>query len=493
MNLNSHSVRVLRRWLILAISGCALLPHITAAQSLLATGQTFSSKNRNDIPGQINCLPQSYLDAVRQDIPAKGAADILKHLQGASTDDCHSLILSSLVSTPDGRSFLFLKVETEPAAELRRQVFHAIYSAAQSAAFDGSSLMTGPESKVLEKHAASDSDVEASLEALRALREFHTADEAALLRTREARASATDSRDDLKKMEDLRLERYAWYGEIRLSPFTYVPSSPFSVVPADRPIRVLAFGDFGTGSDGQIKDASAMASYHKQHPFDFGLTLGDNFYNSGLSTLDSPRWQTQWENLYGPLNIKFYPVYGNHDYGDPDSPAAELAYTAKSKSWVFPAPYYTFTAGAAQFFAIDNIRLTNDELAWLDKELGKSTAKWKIVYGHYHIYSATRGDNDMKEDNLIGRLLPVLEKNHVQIYLNGHDHNMQEARTESPVHFFTSGAGGAGLYDLQPTYKKSIFKEKQFGFTVLEIDDTHADVIFVDSEGKEIYRSHISQ
>jgi tartrate-resistant acid phosphatase type 5 len=463
-----------------------------AVWSSVVVAQTSPPQPRGDIYGQINCLPRSYLDATRQDIPAQRAAEIAKYLQSASTDDCRSVILGSLASTPDGRSFLFLKVETEPAADLRRQVFTAIYNAAHSAISGSSPLMTDAESKVLEKHATSDPDVGASLEALRALREFHTADEAALLRTREAHASASDGRDDLKKLEDARLERYMWYGEINLSPFAYIPPPSFSVAPAGKSIRVLAFGDFGTGSDGQLKDAAAMVEYKKRHPFDFGLTLGDNFYGAGLNTPDSARWQSQWENLYGQMGIKFYPVFGNHDYGDIDSPAAELAYTKRSKTWDFPAPYYTYTAGSAQFFAIDNIRLSSDELDWLDQELRKSTSKWKIVYGHYHIYSATRGDNDAKEDNLIARLLPVFEKNHVQIYLNGHDHNMQEARTDSSVHFFTSGAGGAALYDLQPTYKKSIFKDKQFGFTVLEIDDAHADVIFVDMDGKEVYRSHIT-
>jgi phosphodiesterase/alkaline phosphatase D-like protein len=189
---------------------------------------------------------------------------------------------------------------------------------------------------------------------------------------------------------------------------------------SNRSVRVLDFGDFGTGSAGQLQDAQAMLAYHKAHSFDFGVTLGDNFYSRGVSSPDESRWQTQWEQLYGPLGIKFYAVYGNHDYNSPDSPAAELAYTHQSHTWVFPAPYYMYTAGAAQFFAIDTIRLSDDELAWLDDALNKSTAKWKIVYGHYHIYSATRGDNR----ELITRLLPILEKNHVQIYLNGHDHNM---------------------------------------------------------------------
>jgi len=493
-NINGYAGRRFARWCLLVLVGSAPLPFIATAQSSMpgAAGQASPSKPQGDIYEQINCLPLSYLDAIRRDIPAKRAADIVTDSKSGSEDDCRSMVLDSLASTPDGRSFLFSQADREPSGDLRKQIFTAIYGVAHSASFGSSPPMTDAESKLLEKHASSDPDVAAALEALRALREFHTADEAALLRTRAAHSTPGDSPDDLKKIEDLRLERYMWYGETTLSPFAYVPPPLFSVAPAGKAIRVLAFGDFGTGSEGQVKDAAAMAAYHKLHPFDFGLTLGDNFYGAGLNTPDSPRWQTQWENLYGPLNIKFYPIYGNHDYGDPDSPAAELAYAAKSKSWVFPAPYYTFTAGAAQFFAIDNIRLSSDELDWLDRELAKSTAKWKIVYGHYHIYSATRGDNDEKEDNLIARLLPVLEKNHVQIYLNGHEHNMQEARTESPVHFFTSGAGGAGLYDLQPTYKKSVFKDKQFGFTVLEIDDAHADVIFVDEDGNEVYRSHIT-
>src|SRR5215813_13703070 len=80
------------------------------------------------------------------------------------------------------------------------------------------------------------------------------------------------------------------------------------------------------------------------------------------------------------------------------------------------------SVGPVQFFAVDNINLTEAELLWLDQELSKSQARWKLIYGHYHIYSATRGDN--KE--LIEKLLPILEKNHVEIYLNGHDHRRRK-------------------------------------------------------------------
>ena len=429
----------------------------------------------------IQRLPPSYRETARSTLLISN--DELVYIQKETDSEWDDYAISMMIQKPAGRSFLFTRLDAEPDGALRVSILKA---ADRIERFAPQSTLSAAELDSIRKLASADPDPKAAIEALNVIHDVHTADERRLL-------DARRKQGDASVLSDVAWNRYAWFGQVRNPLYAYAPPAVFRVVPADKPIRVLAFGDFGTGSDGQVKDAAAMAAYHKLHPFDFGLTLGDNFYGAGLNTPDSPRWQTQWENLYGPLNIKFYPVYGNHDYSDPDSPAAELAYASKSKSWVFPAPYYTFTGGAAQFFAIDNIRLTDDELAWLDSELAKSTAKWKIVYGHYHIYSATRGDNDAKEDNLIGRLLPVLEKNHVQVYLNGHDHNMQEARTESPVHFFTSGAGGAGLYDMQPTYKKSIFKEKDFGFTVLEIDETHADVIFVDSEGREIYRSHIAQ
>lgn len=429
----------------------------------------------------IQRLPAAYREEAHLHLHISREA--LAYIQKESDAEWTSDAIAMLFRDPAGRAFLLTRLEEEPDGALRASILKA---ADNTERFAPTPVLSTSEVDAIRKHASADPDANAALAALSFLQDLHIAEERRLLDARRKQGDTT-------ALSDLAWNRYAWFGEIRNPFYAYAPPAVFSVVPADRAIRVVAFGDFGTGSEGQIKDAGAMAAYHKQHPFDFGLTLGDNFYSVGLNTPDSPRWQTQWETLYSPLGIKFYPIYGNHDYGDPDSPAAELAYTAKSKSWDFPAPYYTFTAGPVQFFAIDNIRLTDGELAWLDKELSKSTAKWKIVYGHYHIYSATRGDNDAKEDNLIARLLPILEKNHVQIYLNGHDHNMQEARTESPVHFFTCGAGGADLYNMQTTYKKSVFKDKQFGFMVLEADTQHVDVIFVDEDGREVYRSHINQ
>jgi tartrate-resistant acid phosphatase type 5 len=453
--------------------------------------QTLPSKPDFDAYAQMTCLPAPYRDAARRYLPIGKAKNIVQYLPKLSADDCFSTIIGMLPQTPDGRAFVFASLDRELSGKIRTLLFTLLSWQARSTAVGRAPDLQDSERRILETHAASDPDVNAALQALATLRSFHAAEEASLLARREAVAST----DDLTKLEARRLQYYMWYGETNLPQFAFDPPSVFTVVSSGKTIRVLVFGDFGTGSSDQLKAASAMRSYGAQYPFDFGITLGDNFYRAPDGTrVNSPydrRWRSEWENPYGGMGIKFFPVFGNNDYVDPDGPAAELAYTRYSTSWDFPAPYYTFTAGSAQFFAIDNIRLSSDELDWLDGALGRSTARWKVVYGHYPIHAA---GGDGEHTDLISKLLPILEKRHVQIYLNGHVHSMQDIQTDSPVHFYTSGAGGAALAgDLDATYKKAVFKAATFGFTVLEIDSARADVIFVDSDGKEIYRSHATR
>jgi hypothetical protein len=49
-----------------------------------------------------------------------------------------------------------------------------------------------------------------------------------------------------------------------------------------------------------------MRAFHRSSPFDFAITLGDNFYPVGMLATDDPRWQSQYEALYTPLGIPFY-------------------------------------------------------------------------------------------------------------------------------------------------------------------------------------------
>ena len=89
------------------------------------------------------------------------------------------------------------------------------------------------------------------------------------------------------------------------------------VIDADRPIHVVAFGDFGTGDVHQKAVASAIALRNSKERFDLGITMGDNFYLCGIRNVKDSKWKKRWEDLYTPLGFPFYAALGNHDYGNP--------------------------------------------------------------------------------------------------------------------------------------------------------------------------------
>lgn len=262
-------------------------------------------------------------------------------------------------------------------------------------------------------------------------------------------------------------------------------SKPPAVPLADPVIRILAFGDFGEQPNRNTAPmrevAGAMAAYHGDHPFDFGLVLGDNFYPAGLDSADHPRWTTQWERLYSPLGVRMYAVLGNHDYRHPESPAAQIERSRRSATWCLPRRQYTFTAGPVQLFAVDTTPVEEprrdsgnamaDQLRWLDTALSSSRATWKIVYGHHPVYSnGEHGERTGTLPRIRNYLLPLLEKHKVDVYLAGHDHDLEALEPEDGVHFFVSGAAGRHLRAFESKRCQRWGTAARYGFTVLETD-----------------------
>ena len=334
----------------------------------------------------------------------------------------------------------------------------------------------------LESRVLRDPDPNIAISALEVLRGRATRPLFALLeqRIRDVRAAG-----DVAQLRQLAIEHERWATLVRgglLPTFMQQPPPVFAVAPPGASVRVLAFGDFGDGSEPQRQVAAMMRDYHAKRPFNFAVTLGDNFYSKGMESPDDARWKTWWSDLYDPLKIHFYASLGNHDWGYPNSPAAEIVYSKRSPSWRMPAAYYTFTAGAAQFFALDTDLISEAQLLWLTEALDASRARWKIVYGHHPIYShGQHEDNNTKID----QLLPVV-RDRADIYLAGHDHDMQHLSPEGRVHFFVAGSGGK-LRPIEPG-PRSLFARSAHGFAVLEIDPHSLQLAFVSVAGEELYR-----
>jgi len=466
------------------------LTALSLAQSLTAQSNPVEPAQLPYSQEILRQLPAAYRDeALKLHLTATDA-DQQAALKAAAVSPSAptALAVRGMSVDPQGLQFLLQQLNQEPSPDKRSLILEAGIQPRIRHAKPGD--LPDDVRETLLHLASQDSGPTVSLEAAQALRRLNWGNYSQILI---ARAEKARQAGDLAGADKLLTEGDQWMGwdtQVNLPNFMRTPPPVFNVAAVDKPIRVVALGDFGTSSPAQIQVAATMRDYQKHHPFDFGVTLGDNFYPNGAGGPDDPQWKAKWEDLYASMGIKFYATLGNHDYGRADSPAAEIMYSERSPSWRMPATYYTYTAGPVQFFAIDTIELSdtslpNKELAWLDAELAKSKATWKIVYGHYQIYSATRGD----EQNLIQRLLPLL-RNRVDLYLCGHDHNLQELKEEAGVHFLVDGGGGAGVYKFRyPDYSHSDFKAMKNGFTVLEADDHQLVVRLISAEGEELHQS----
>ena len=91
---------------------------------------------------------------------------------------------------------------------------------------------------------------------------------------------------------------------------------------------------------------------------------------------------------------------------------------------------------------IDN-RLTSfaaQQRSWLEAALAASTADWKVVVGHYPVFSVS---GHGPTPRLLKELAPLLEEHKVALYFNGHDHSAQHISVDRypSTEFFNIGAG----------------------------------------------------
>jgi 3',5'-cyclic AMP phosphodiesterase CpdA len=214
-------------------------------------------------------------------------------------------------------------------------------------------------------------------------------------------------------------------------------NSAIAVNPAkkDLLLRFVSVADTGTGAKGQYAVAGAMNFYHQQNPYDLVVLAGDNIYNNGEIEKISAVFERPYKSLL-KQGVKFQACLGNHDIrtanGDPQVEYAGFNMNGRR--------YYTFRRSQVQFFALDTNSNADwkNQLIWFEKELSRSNADWKVVFGHHPIYSSGHYG---KNQEFIKIFTPLFQKYGVQIYINGHDHSYERTRTIDGTTYITCGAG----------------------------------------------------
>jgi len=273
----------------------------------------------------------------------------------------------------------------------------------------------------------------------------------------------------------------------------------------------IAVGDWGrNGHDDQRAVAVQMGKTAAAMDAKFIVSIGDNFYENGVSGLDDPQWESSYERIYTAESLQrpWKVILGNHDYRG--NVQAQLDYSAKSKRWQMPARYYLETqtlpdGTKADFFYVDTspfIRKyigskvnitgqdTDAQLAWLDKALSASTAPWKIVIGHHPIYTALDdGDGyDHDQPDLIARLNPLLVKHNIPIYICGHDHCLQAVKMDN-IRYVVTGAGSQTYTPNAPI--RGGFASGAHGFMTVQLSAAKLDYALVDMHGNTLYTDSI--
>lgn len=124
-------------------------------------------------------------------------------------------------------------------------------------------------------------------------------------------------------------------------------------------LTFLAVGDWGRdGAFGQTQVAERMGESGAAIGARFIVSVGDNFYEDGVTGVDDPIWRTSFEEVYTApaLQAPWYVALGNHDYhGDTQ---AQIDYSRKSPRWRLPHRWYSFKelapdGASIEFFVLD--------------------------------------------------------------------------------------------------------------------------------------------
>ena len=320
-------------------------------------------------------------------------------------------------------------------------------------------------------------------------------------------------------------------GATLMSPFnalagpniTHLESEDLTMLPAlkdDFPLHFMAIGDWGrNGEYDQLEVARQMGLWGAQHPNDFVISCGDNFYPSGVISENDPLFHYSFENIYTAhsLQCDWYPVLGNHDYHtDVD---AQIRYSKISRRWDMPARYYSKEVSLNKnkgkeikntekdktkekvllvmmdtdpFLHEDKAAYAETEMKWLNETLENASAdvKWKIVIGHHPIITVGPRINNYDTLTMRKALVKTFEDHKVDVYLSGHEHSLQHLKSEGHTHQFISGAGSE-LTKVTEGLPYSRFQASEHGFMYFSIDANRLNVMAVNMLGKVIYQTQL--
>lgn len=264
----------------------------------------------------------------------------------------------------------------------------------------------------------------------------------------------------------------------------------------------LALGDMGTGGKGQLKLRDGMARVLSEKPVDFGLLLGDLFYQDGITSPSDPAFDRLFKNVYTEpvFAFPFFPALGNHDYHG--NAAAVLTLGRRDIRWRMPARRYVVKVpvgdSEALFVALDTTPIDNPSRVTPDLDVrpplegvaealsAASGAAWRFAFGHHLLRSS---GVHAKSEPMLREAAPVLAAGWVDVYFCGHDHIIEALDPIAGVAQIVSGGGGGSdrPYPIRNVLPESRFRKGGAGFVRCDVDVTQLVCTFHDEDGSLLF------
>lgn len=295
----------------------------------------------------------------------------------------------------------------------------------------------------------------------------------------------------------------------------------------------------------QFVVADAMEQFARGLRPEFVLSLGDNFYSSGVTSLRDRQLNSSFEHVYGRgalANVPWKVILGDHDHCG--NVSALIDYTWHSPRWQLPSLYHRLPielpsgGGSLELILLDSIGLEggmgrdltkarrfggeytdkyagydagNAQWEWLRGALGEARAGegpvMRIVASHRPVLTLAKRSRFATEGKVAHRLrhrlrsaagaAPVL-------LLSGHDHTMQHLKEPGRnLHYMVNGVGGMkphffeSLEDggrarggaLAAARESFVWGSESHGFAVHEVGPASLTTHFIDARGLRVLYS----
>ncbi|WP_286228359.1 metallophosphoesterase [Neobacillus mesonae] len=244
---------------------------------------------------------------------------------------------------------------------------------------------------------------------------------------------------------------------------------------------LAVIGDYGGCGVGNCEGEQQVADMvHSWNP-DYILTVGDNTYQRGLPEEVEKAQEAYIEDIKAG---KFFPIMGNHDYGN--GCTMESVQPSIDKFGV-PVSYVAgFGNGLVDFVNPDANcnKSTGNQMPPIynayKNTIDNSQAEWVIVGEHQPVYSSGKAGNNFDRSWVMSQ--------GVDLILAGHDHHAEHIETKDGYNIVISGNGGNGTTPIFSPVDGSLFRDdKNLGAVRLTVRKEELKVEYLTLSGKDKY------